>query len=90
MVIMMTKLTIADLYKVITMFSKRFFVVILLLALGCQQVSISKETPPKPANDSNTEAELDTQLKINREVLLKSPDEQNRTDAASVMLNSEN
>ena len=90
MVIMMTKLTIADLYKVITMFSKRFFVVILLLALGCQQVSISKEIPPKPANDSNTEAELDTQLKINREVLLKSPDEQNRTDAASVMLNSEN
>ena len=60
--------------------------VILLLVIGGQQSSISAD---KPANEAIAEAELDRQLKINKEALLRSSSEQIRIDAATVILFSE-
>ena len=61
-------------------------VVILLFVIGCQQRGVGADRPTLPVNEAIGEAELDRQLKINRDTLLKGTSEQIRIDAATVML----
>jgi len=62
------------------MSARRLYLVILMLAIGCQQASIGQEKPPVPAQDTAA-AELDPQLNVNREALLNGS-----IGAATVML----
>lgn len=63
------------------MSTKRLYLVILMLAIGCQQASIAQEKPPVPAQSTPANAELDPQLKVNKDALLNGS-----IDAATVML----
>jgi len=79
------------LFKVIRVSAKRLYLVLLLLVIGCQQAGVGADKPaPLRTNEAVAEAELDKQLKINRDALLKGASEQTRIDAATVMLFSEN
>ncbi len=86
----MVKLRRRFLFKVIRVSAKRLCLVILLLVIGCQQAGIGANNPTLRTNEAIAEAELDKQLKINRDALLKGTSEQMRIDAATVMLFSEN
>jgi len=86
----MVKLRRRFLFKVIRVSAKRLCLVILLLVIGCQQAGIGANKPTLRTNEAIAEAELDKQLKINRDALLKGTSEQMRIDAATVMLFSEN
>ncbi|MHC4462728.1 MAG: HEAT repeat domain-containing protein [Planctomycetota bacterium] len=72
------------------MSATRLYLLILLLVIGCQQAGVSANKPALRTNEAVAEAELDKQLKINRDALLKGTSEQTRIDAAAVMLFSEN
>ena len=74
---------------VIAMVTKRLYLVMLLLAIGCQQAGIGQDKPALPADKTVAEAELGRQLKINKDALLQGASEQIRIDAATVMLFSE-
>ena len=63
------------------MSTKRLYLVILMLAIGCQQAGIAQEKPPVPAQNTPANAELDPQLKVNKDALLNGS-----IDAATVML----
>ncbi|HUT47579.1 MAG TPA: hypothetical protein VMX36_14955 [Sedimentisphaerales bacterium] len=63
------------------MSAKRLYLVILMLAIGFQQASIAQEKPPVPAQSTPAAAELDPQLKVNKDALLNGS-----IDAATVML----
>jgi len=63
------------------MSAKRLYLVILMLAIGLQQASIAQEKPPVPAQSTPAAAELDPQLKVNKDALLNGS-----IDAATVML----
>src|SRR4030042_686269 len=63
------------------MSAKRLYLVILMLAIGFQQASIAQEKPPAPAQITPATAELDPQLKVNKDALLNGS-----IDAATVML----
>jgi hypothetical protein len=63
------------------MSAKRLYLVILMLAIGCQQASIAQEMPPEPPQSTPANAELDPQLKVNKDALLNGS-----IDAATVML----
>ena len=63
------------------MSAKRLYLVILMLAIGCQQAGIAQEKPPVPAQSTPANAELDPQLKVNKDALLNGS-----VDAATVML----
>ena len=82
--------------KVIRMSTKRLYLIILMLAIGCQSRiigSISSNTPAFAANATNgasAEAKPDEQLDINKNALLEGPSEEIRIKAATVMLDSEN
>lgn len=90
-------------FKVIFMVTRRLCLAALLLVIGCQQAGVGADKPALSANEREpvsqkdstiesrliTEAELDKQLKINRDTLLKGPSDHIRVDAASVMLFSE-
>ena len=79
--------------KVIRMSTKRLYLIILMLAIGCQQAGISSNTPAFAANATNgasAEAKPDEQLEINKNALLEGPSEEIRIKAATVMLGSEN
>jgi len=79
--------------KVIRMSTKRLYLIILMLAIGCQQAGISSNTPAFAANATNeasAKAKPDEQLEINKNALLEGPSEQIRIKAATVMLGSEN
>jgi hypothetical protein len=67
--------------KVILMSAKRLYLIILLLAIGCQQASIGKDAPVAGANGTPATKELDPQWKVNKEALDKGS-----IDAATVML----
>lgn len=80
------------LLKVVEMGSKQLFMVLLVLAAGCQQGGIgerlSKIASPPAAEAA--EAKLDTQLQVNKDALLnKGSSEQMRVNAASVILVSD-
>jgi HEAT repeat protein len=77
---------------VIAMVTKRLYLVMLLLAIGCQQAGIGQDKPALPADKADktvAKAELGRQLKINKDALLQGANEQIRIDAATVMLFSE-
>lgn len=76
--------------KAIGMCLKRLFLLILLLAIGCQQTGAGANNPAPSAENAISDAELSTQLKINRDALFKGSSQQIRIDAASVMLFSDN
>jgi HEAT repeat protein len=56
-----------------------------MLAIGCQQASIGQEKPAVPAQSTLANAELDPQLKVNKDALLNGS-----IDAATVMLFHDN
>ncbi len=90
---MIVKLMGSGFLKVIRMSKKRFYLLILMLAIGCQQASISVNTPILAANATNgasAKAKPDEQLEINKNALLQGPSEEIRIKAATVMLGSEN
>ncbi len=72
------------------MAGRKVHLVLLLLAVGCQQVSVSAQKPAPTVEEVVTEAEVDTQLRINRDALLRGASEEIRTDAAAIMLFSDN
>lgn len=78
---MIVKLMGSGFLKVILMSTKRLYLIILILAIGCQQAGIGKETPVAGANGTPTTKELDPQWKVNKEALDKGS-----IDAATVML----
>ena len=93
---MIVKLMSSSFLKVIRMSTKRLYLIILMLAIGCQSRiigSIGTNTPAFAANATNgasAEAKPDEQLELNKNSLLKDPSEQIRIKAATVMLFSEN
>lgn len=48
----------------------RLYLVILILAIGCQQVCFAQNKPSVPANGTPAKVELDPQLNLNRKALL--------------------
>ena len=63
------------------MSAKRLYLVVLMLAIGCQQAIIAQEKTSTPAQSPPAEAELDPQLKVNRKALLTGD-----IEAAGIML----
>jgi len=89
---MVAKLTGRSFFGVVRMGAKRLYpgvpMVMLLLVIGCQQVSIGQDKPTLPVNNGVAEAELDEQLKLARDALFKGSTEQMRINAATVLLSS--
>jgi HEAT repeat protein len=78
------------LLKVVEMSSKRLFMVLLVLVIGCQQGSIGEQNPDIASGTAATEAKLSTQLQVNKDALLnQGSSEQMRVNAVSVILVSE-
>jgi len=73
---------------VIRMITRRSYLLMLLLVLGCQQAIIGQNNASVPSNGKAVQGpRLSQQLKINRDVLLnKGSSEQMRIDAATLML----
>ena len=67
------------------MSTKRLYLVILMLAIGCQQAGIAQEKPTAATKSTPANAELDPQLKVNKDALLNGS-----IDAATVMLFHDN
>jgi hypothetical protein len=63
------------------MSAKRLYLVIFILSIGCHLAGIAQEKPPTPAQATPANAELDPQLKVNKDALLNGS-----IDAATVML----
>jgi hypothetical protein len=63
------------------MSAKSVNLVILMLVIGCQQAGLAQEKTPLPIQSTSTSAELDPQLKVNKDALLNGS-----VDAATVML----
>jgi len=61
--------------------TKRLYLVILILAMGCQQVCLGQNKPSSTANGTPAKVELDPQLEVNRKALLTGD-----VGAASIML----
>jgi len=77
------------LFRVIRMSTKRLYLLIFLLMVGCQQAEISADRPASTANETGAKAELSKQLKIYESTLLEGTSEQIRIAAAAEMLFSE-
>jgi len=77
------------LFRVIRMSTKRLYLLIFLLMVGCQQAGISADRPASTANETGAKAELSKQLKIYESTLLEGTSEQIRIAAAAEMLFSE-
>ena len=82
-------MTIGVFLRVILMTTKRLYLLILLLLVGCQQAEISEGSPTSPANGTVATAEISKQLKIYESTLLEGTSEQIRIAAATEMLFSE-
>ncbi|MBW7990568.1 MAG: hypothetical protein FVQ84_11215 [Planctomycetes bacterium] len=78
---MIVKLMGSGFLKVIRMSTKRLYLVILMLAIGCQQAGIGKEAPVAAKNGTPATKELAPQWKVNKDALDKGS-----IDAATVML----
>lgn len=63
------------------MSSKRVYLVTLILVIWCMQAGIAQEKPPISVQNTPVNEELDPQLKVNKDALLKGS-----VDAATVML----
>jgi len=89
---MMFRLTNGSFFKVIRMSTKRLYLIILLLLIGCQQAGVSEDKPALPGKSAYggpAKAELDKQLRIYKSTLMEGKSEQIRVDAATVMLFNE-
>lgn len=88
---MIAKLTGHVLPKAIKMSTKRSYLVILLLMIGCQQAGIGQDKPTQPANSTDVAVEADTQLQLYKEALIsKGSSEQMRVNAANLLLFNKN
>lgn len=90
---MIVKLTGSKFLKVIRMSTKRLYLIILILAIGCQHAGISANDTVFAASATSgapSNAKPDEQLELNKNSLLTDPSEQIRVKAATVMLDSEN
>ena len=90
---MITKLMGCVFLKVIRMSTKRIYLIILMLAIGCQQAGIGTNTPvfaASSANGASAKTKPDEQWDINKNALLEGPSEEIRIKAATFMLGSEN
>lgn len=74
----------------IRMTTRRAMVLVLFLAVGCQQATVSVDEPASAAEEVAGQADSDTQLRINTEALLAGASEDIRVDAATIMLFSDN
>ncbi len=78
------------------MSTKKLYLIILILVIGCQSRIIGSISANKPAlaanatNGASAEAKPDEQLDINKNALLEGPSENIRIKAATVMLGSQN
>lgn len=63
------------------MSTRRLFIFVLILAIGYHKVGLCQNKPAVPVNGTSEKVELDPQLKVNKEALLKGS-----IDAATVML----
>ena len=77
------------LFRVIRMSTKRLYLLIMLLMVGCQQAGMSAGRPASPANKTEAKAELSKRLKIYESTLLEGTSELIRIAAAAEMLFSE-
>lgn len=77
------------LYRVIRMITRRLYLLILLLLVGCQQSGVGADRAVLPANESEVKADLSKQLKIYESTLLEGKSEQIRVAAATEMLFSQ-
>jgi HEAT repeat protein len=77
------------LFRVILMSTKRLYLLLLLLMVGCQEAGVSAAKPSSPAKKTEAKAELSKQLKIYESTLLEGTSEQIRIAAAVEMLFSE-
>ncbi len=93
---MIVKLMGCIFLKVIRMSTKRLYLIILMLVMGCQSRIIGSISANKPAfaanvtNGASAKAKPDEQLEINKNTLLEGPSVEIRIKAATVMLGSEN
>jgi HEAT repeat protein len=74
------------------MSTKRLYLIILMLVIGCQQAGISADKPALAANTNEVPPEVkpDQQLEFVKNALLNDPNEEMRIKAATVMLGSQN
>ncbi len=73
------------------MIRRQHLIILLLVFAGCEQGTSKKTqeagmTTPVPAVEAAPRAEMDTQLKVNQEALLRGATDDVRLDAATVML----
>lgn len=80
-VIMISKWVGDSFLKVIQMSVRRLCLIMFLLVIGCQQAGVGQSETALPVAEASTKAELDPQLKIIRDALLKGS-----TEAATVLL----
>ena len=79
--------------KVIRMSTKRLYLIILMLSIGCQQAGISADKPAFASNATNgasAEVKPAEQLEFVKNALLNDPNEEMRIKAATMMLGSQN
>lgn len=78
------------LFRVILMCTKRLYLLIFLLAVGCQQSGVAARSAASPSNGTTVvKTELSERLKIYQSTLLEGKSEQIRIAAATEMLFSE-
>jgi len=77
------------LFRVVQMSTKRLYLLILLLMVGCQQAGVGAGRPASPPKETGVEAELSKHLKIYESTLLEGKSEQIRIVAAAEMLFSQ-
>jgi HEAT repeat protein len=67
----------------------RIYLTVLILSIGCQRAGAiaEKTVSPAPVGKQATDVSLEPQLKINKEVLLNTSDEQMRITAVNLLLN---
>ncbi len=78
---MILKWTGGSFLKAIRMSTKRLYLIMFLLVIGCQQAGVGQSEPALLTDEASTKTELDPQLKIIRDALLKGS-----TEAATVLL----
>ncbi len=71
------------------MFTRRLYIAILLLAVGCQQAAVSTESSAAEQKQPAQQTEADRQLRINQDALMRGATEDIRVDAATIMLFSD-
>jgi HEAT repeat protein len=82
-------MTAGVLCRVIRMSTRRLYLLILLLLVGCQQAGVGADSAVLASNESGAKTKLSKQLKIYESTLLEGKSEQIRIAAATEMLFSD-